>query len=71
MKKSDKKQYEKAWEGYLAETKDLIVSLDTLIELPECELRVEEINSITMSVGKLAKSVRRVCEQHQMKIEEI
>lgn len=71
MKVSDKKKYDKAWELYYEETGNLALALDTITQLPDKELRVEEVNSIATSIGKLAKSLRRTCEQHNMKVEEL
>ena len=70
MKTSDKKKYEKAWETYYTETGNLIVSLDTINNLPEKELRVDEINQISTCVGKMSKVINRICDCHNVRREQ-
>lgn len=70
MKFSDKRKYEKAWLSYYEENANLALALDSIMNLPEKELRVDEINQITSSIAKLAKSIRRVCESHQLEVED-
>lgn len=70
MKLSDKKKYEKAWLSYYEENANLALALTAIHELPDKELRIDEINQIASSVGKLAKSIRRVCESHQLHVDD-
>jgi hypothetical protein len=67
MKKSDRKKYEKAWEGYNKQAGEFAKSLDRVLNLPDNELRLDEVNQLTACVEKVTKKINNICDCHHIK----
>lgn len=67
MKTSDKKKYEKAWKNFYKETGNFMLSLERINNLPDHDLRVDEINQISTSIEKVTKTINRICDCHNIK----
>ena len=63
MKKSDKKQFENAWENFYIKTKNLMDSLDSICNMQDEDFTVDDLNQISNNIDKLTKTIKRVGEK--------
>ncbi len=62
MKKSDRKQWEKAWDSFNSGIKDFLRALDMMSYLDEEDYTIDDLNQMGGRLKKLSATIERIAE---------
>ena len=68
MKKSDRKQVERAWVRFHDAMNSLMKSMQYLLDIPDDEITVDELNTLVSCISKMDKHLKKMGEVRMLRL---